>query len=167
VDGHLRLKAALKLGIREVPVILCDEWTLAQVKAFRLLVNRSVTWAEWDEELLAVEFGELKGLDFNLALTGFAPGEVQACLAQLEWKTAAPTEEDAVPPVPSLPVTPIGTGRTCRPTQGPISPIRLSRFRLRRCHSAPTAQITSGGRIHSCCPIVIVGGGEGPGAKRE
>src|SRR5207253_4835274 len=105
VDGHLRLKAATKVGITEVPVILCDEWTPAQVKAFRLLVNRSVTWAEWDEELLAVEFSELKGLDFDLALTGFAPGEVQVCLAQLESKTAALTEEDAVPPLPVLPVT--------------------------------------------------------------
>jgi ParB-like chromosome segregation protein Spo0J len=46
VDGHLRLKAALKLGIEEVPVILCDEWTPQQVKAFRLMVNRSATWAE-------------------------------------------------------------------------------------------------------------------------
>src|SRR6516162_5259370 len=36
VDGHLRLKAAQRLGITEVPVILCDEWTDAQVKAFRL-----------------------------------------------------------------------------------------------------------------------------------
>src|SRR6266852_9816731 len=61
VDGHLRLKAAQKLGIGDVPVILCDEWTPAQVKAFRLLVNRSVTWAEWDEELLAAEFADLKG----------------------------------------------------------------------------------------------------------
>src|SRR5664279_5202048 len=39
VDGHLRLKAARKLEITEVPVILCDEWTPAQVKAFRLIVN--------------------------------------------------------------------------------------------------------------------------------
>jgi len=39
VDGHLRLKAARKLGITEVPVILCDEWTAAQVKAFRLMVT--------------------------------------------------------------------------------------------------------------------------------
>src|SRR5260370_32195821 len=53
VDGHLRLKAAKKLGIAEVPVTLCDEWTPAQVKAFRLLVNRSVGWAAWDDELLA------------------------------------------------------------------------------------------------------------------
>jgi ParB-like chromosome segregation protein Spo0J len=39
VDGHLRLKAAKKLRITEVPVILCDEWTEAQVKTFRLMVN--------------------------------------------------------------------------------------------------------------------------------
>ena len=51
VDGHLRLKAAHKLGITEIPVILCDEWTETQVKAFRLMVNRSVSWADWDEEL--------------------------------------------------------------------------------------------------------------------
>jgi ParB-like chromosome segregation protein Spo0J len=52
VDGHLRLKAAQKLRIETVPVILCDEWTPAQVKAFRLMANKSVAWAEWDTELL-------------------------------------------------------------------------------------------------------------------
>src|SRR3954471_9887918 len=71
VDGHLRLKAAKKLGIAEVPVILCDEWSEAQVKAFRLMVNRSVTWAAWDEELLAIELQELNAEDFDLSLTGF------------------------------------------------------------------------------------------------
>jgi len=55
VDGHLRLKAARKLGswpggdVTAIPVILCDEWSEAQVRAFRLLVNRSATWADWDE----------------------------------------------------------------------------------------------------------------------
>jgi ParB-like chromosome segregation protein Spo0J len=59
VDGHLRLKAARKLGswpggdTTSIPVILCDEWTDAQVKAFRLMVNRSVSWASFDDELLA------------------------------------------------------------------------------------------------------------------
>src|SRR6185295_5827117 len=67
VDGHLRLKAARKLGIAEVPVILCDEWSPAQVKAFRLMVNRSVAWAEWDEELLTMELVELRDLDFDLS----------------------------------------------------------------------------------------------------
>ena len=61
VDGHLRLKAAEKLGIAEVPVILCDDWTDAQVKAFRLLVNRSVTWADWDMELLSLRVDRSEG----------------------------------------------------------------------------------------------------------
>ena len=43
VDGHLRIKAARKLRITEIPVILCDEWSPAQVKAFRLMLNRSVS----------------------------------------------------------------------------------------------------------------------------
>src|SRR5215813_5066189 len=42
VDGHLRLKAAQKLKLESVPVILCDDWTEAQIRAFRLMVNRSV-----------------------------------------------------------------------------------------------------------------------------
>src|ERR1700747_1708282 len=58
-DGHLRLTAARQLGIAEVPIILCDEWREAQVKAFRLMVNRSVTWADWDDDLLVQELSDL------------------------------------------------------------------------------------------------------------
>src|ERR1022692_596242 len=81
VDGHLRWKAAKKLRMTEVPVILCDEWTEAQVKAFRLMVNRSVTWADWDDELLALELQELNAADFDLSLTGFDPKEIDDLLA--------------------------------------------------------------------------------------
>jgi len=71
IDGHLRIKAAEKLGMTEVPVIPCDDWTDAQVKAFRLLVNRSANWAEWDNDLLKLELEDLKAFDYNLSLTGF------------------------------------------------------------------------------------------------
>src|SRR5437868_12643214 len=81
IDGHLRLKAARKLGLAEIPVILCDEWTPAQVKAFRLMVNRSATWADWDEELLAIELSELEKAEFDLSLTGFDVNEIDALLA--------------------------------------------------------------------------------------
>jgi hypothetical protein len=94
-NGHLRLKAARKLGITEIPVILCDEWSPAQVKAFRLMVNRSVTWADWDEELLALELQEIQESDFDLSLTGFDPGEIDGLLA-LEDEEAA----NAAPPLP-------------------------------------------------------------------
>ncbi len=98
VDGHLRLKAARQLGIAEVPVILCDEWTPAQVKAFRLLVNRSVTWADWDEDLLSLELQEIRGLDFNLDLTGFDVPEIDQFLAL----PGGDEEALAPPPLPEV-----------------------------------------------------------------
>src|SRR5205823_1022160 len=87
IDGHLRLKGARKLGTwsggdtSAIPVILCDDWTPAQVKAFRLMVNRSVEWAAWDEELLAIELQELNVADFDLELTGFNSKEIDDLLA--------------------------------------------------------------------------------------
>jgi ParB-like chromosome segregation protein Spo0J len=100
VDGHLRLKAARKLGITEIPVILCDEWTPAQVKAFRLMVNRSVTWADWDETALAMELEEIQEMDFDLSLTGFDPGEIDGLLALEDDEKA-----NAAPPLPESPVS--------------------------------------------------------------
>jgi len=107
VDGHLRLKAARKLGIAEIPVILCDDWTPAQVKAFRLMVNRSVTWADWDNELLSLELLDLKSLDFDVSLTGFDLGELEAYMASSEPIDGL-TDEDAVPDVPDVPVSVLG-----------------------------------------------------------
>ena len=107
VDGHLRVKAAKKLGISDVPVILCDEWTEAQVKAFRLMVNRSVGWAEWDEELLGLELLELKDLDFDLDLTGFNSDELDRYLAGID-ATPGLTDEEAAPEPPETPVSRTG-----------------------------------------------------------
>src|SRR5450759_5066171 len=99
IDGHLRLKAARKPGIAEIPVILCDEWTPAQVRAFRLLVNRSAMWANWDEELLKIELLDLQTSDFDLSLTGFDTKEIDDFL----WKDTP--SEDAAPPLPVVAVT--------------------------------------------------------------
>ena len=117
VDGHLRIKAARKLGswpggdITAIPVIFCDEWTDAQVKAFRLLVNRSVTWADWDDELLALELQELNDADFDLSLTGFDTKELDDLLANPEDDAAA----DAAPPLPANPVSRLGDLWLCGP----------------------------------------------------
>ena len=59
---------------------------MAQVKAFRLSVNRSVTWAAWDRELLMLELQEIQGLEFDLNLTGFDVPEI----------------EETVPPLPQV-----------------------------------------------------------------
>ena len=116
IDGHLRLKAALKLqswpggDTTCIPVILCDEWTDAQVKAFRLMVNRSVTWADWDEELLALELQELQASDFDLGLTGFDTKQIDDLLAIDDEEKA-----NAVPPVPENPISRPGDLWLCGP----------------------------------------------------
>jgi hypothetical protein len=103
VDGHLRLKAAKKLGMAEVPVILADDMTEAQIKAFRISVNRMAEFAEWDNELLALEFAELTDMGFDLDLTGFTADEIDA-LTPVQVEEGL-TDEDAVPDVPVNPVT--------------------------------------------------------------
>src|SRR5437867_3309796 len=103
VDGHLRLKAAKKLGLESVPVIPADDLSEAQIKAFRLLANRSVNWAEWDDELLRLELEDLKGLDFDLSLTGFDLQEIDELLAPIG--NLGLTDEDAVPEPPTEPIT--------------------------------------------------------------
>ena len=55
VDGHLRWKAAKKLKLAEVPVIHCDEWSEAQVKAFRLAVNRNPAFGAEAESLCPID----------------------------------------------------------------------------------------------------------------
>ena len=98
VDGHLRLMAARHLGMETVPVVLADEWTEAQVKAFRIAVNKSAELAEWDPALLALEIEDLKELDFDLELTGFELPELDEILSAGEQAgTEGQTDPDAVP----------------------------------------------------------------------
>lgn len=135
VDGHLRLKAARKLGIAEVPVILCDEWSEAQVKAFQLMVNRSVGWAEWDNELLGLELSELKDLDFDLNLTGFHSTELERYLA----------DTDAPPwfaPIQGIPEDAWIRGDTALPQVGTLS-VFLSSICRRQGISAPPAALAT------------------------
>ena len=102
VDGHLRLKAARQLGLSTVPVVLADELTDAQVKAFRLLANRSANWADWDDELLHLELGELSNVEFPLELTGFDQDELNKLLqigADLDG------DPDDAPEPPSEPIS--------------------------------------------------------------
>ena len=103
VDGHLRLKAAQKLGMETVPVVYADDLTDAQVKAFRISVNRMAELADWDNDLLALELGELGDLGFDLELTGFTDEEIKALMPV--DVTDGLTDPDDAPPLPDNPVT--------------------------------------------------------------
>ena len=68
INGHTRFKASKLLGLKKVPVIISDDLTEEQIKAFRLADNKTGELADWNEELLAKE---LEKLDFNLEQFGF------------------------------------------------------------------------------------------------
>ena len=104
VDGHLRVKASRKMGLPTIPVVFCDGWTEAQVKGFRLLVNRSSTWATWVDELVALELADLDALDFDLSLTGFDPFEIDDFL----FPDAVEASAEKVPDLPTIAVTRLG-----------------------------------------------------------
>ena len=109
IDGHLRLKAARHLGMETVPVVLADEWTPAQVKAFRIAVNKSAEFAEWDTAMLALEIEDLKELDFDLELTGFELPELEDIMgAGADGGTEGQTDPDAVPEAQEEPVSRLG-----------------------------------------------------------
>lgn len=69
VAGHTRVRAAKKLKLDTVPVIMADDLTEAQVKAFRLADNKVSEFATWDMEKLDLELADLD--DINMTEFGF------------------------------------------------------------------------------------------------
>ena len=76
VAGHTRVKAAKKMGMEEVPAIYAKDLNEKQIKAFRIMDNKTNEYSTWDEELLVEEFKFLKKAGFDLELTGFTKEEV-------------------------------------------------------------------------------------------
>ena len=77
VAGHGRLEAAKSLRLTDVPTILIDYLTPAQLRAYAIADNKLAENAGWDRELLALELEYITELDvdFNLDLTGFEAPE--------------------------------------------------------------------------------------------
>ena len=68
IAGHARLLAARELGLAEVPCIVADDLTPEQVKAFRLVDNKTSELTGWDFEKLDMELAEL---DIDMSDFGF------------------------------------------------------------------------------------------------
>lgn len=71
IAGHGRLSAAKKLELETVPVIRIEHMTKAQQKSYVLADNQLALNAGWDDDLLKLELGELKEMEFDLDLLGF------------------------------------------------------------------------------------------------
>lgn len=73
IAGHTRLKAAKKLKLKEVPVVIADNLTEEQVKAYRLADNKTNEFSVWDFDLLDEEL--LNVCDKEMELFGFLDEE--------------------------------------------------------------------------------------------
>lgn len=69
VIGHCRTLAAKKLGMKTVPCVMVDDLTDEQVKALRIIDNKT-NESPWDMEMLAEELADidLSGFDFDFEI---------------------------------------------------------------------------------------------------
>ena len=106
IAGHGRTLAAQRLKMTEVPVMVAKGWSDAKKRAYVLADNKLALNAGWDNEMLALELGEIGELGFDLDLTGFTADEIAALSP--EQIQPGLTDEDAVPEVPEQPITVLG-----------------------------------------------------------
>lgn len=103
IAGHGRVMAAGKLGLAKVPCIRLAHLTDTQKRAYIIADNKLALNAGWDEEMLALELGELKDEDFDLTLIGFDETELGDIMEEEEIPTVG--DEEEVPEPPANPVT--------------------------------------------------------------
>jgi DNA modification methylase len=92
IAGHGRVAAAKEIGLATVPVLCVAGMSEAEKRAYIIADNRLAELAGWDDELLRLELGSILELepDFDIELTGFAGGELEALLeAALKSEGAA------------------------------------------------------------------------------
>lgn len=87
VDGHLRVKAAKVMGLTDIPAIDLGDMTDADEKALRIAINQTVSWAEWDNDKLAIEFKSIKEAGIDLKYTGFDKAILDSVMVGIQ-KTA-------------------------------------------------------------------------------
>jgi ParB-like chromosome segregation protein Spo0J len=85
LGGNMRLKAAKELGIKELPVIVADEWTEEQKAQF--LIKDNVNFGEWNHEELANEWDAIQlqewGLDLPVMADYVEPDDLSDKLVQM------------------------------------------------------------------------------------
>lgn len=91
--GHGRLKAASRLGIREIPIIRVTHLTEEQKRKFLIADNKLAANSEWDNELLLQEIQELTAIDadFKADEIGFTTAEIDM---MLDLKPAPKADKD-------------------------------------------------------------------------
>jgi DNA modification methylase len=103
IVGHTRHKAALKLGLREVPVHVAVGLSPEQARAYRIADNQTATLSQWDDGKLTAELMALQSAGFDLDLTGFSADELIRLMEPATGEGL--TDPDDVPELPDEPIT--------------------------------------------------------------
>jgi len=106
IAGHGRTLAAQRLKMAEVPVMVAKGWSDAKKRAYVLADNKLALNAGWDNEMLALELGEIGDLGFDLDLTGFTAEEI-AALMPVELNPGL-TDPDDAPALQETAITVVG-----------------------------------------------------------
>lgn len=69
LGGNMRLKASKEVGLKELPIILADEWTEEQKQEF--LIKDNVGFGEWNWEELQADWDTDQLNEWGLDLPGF------------------------------------------------------------------------------------------------
>lgn len=101
IAGEARIEAAKRLGLSEVPVLVADKWTKAEIRAYRLADNRLAELSNWDENLLAIEIAEIIEIgDVGIDLLGWDMPEIDNFAVSSGDKGPAEDPADAMPDLP-------------------------------------------------------------------
>lgn len=88
IVGHTRYKAAEQLKLKEIPVVVADNLSEEQVKAYRLADNKVGELAEWNFGKMNIELQEITSLD----MTNFGFDESDLDLAT-DWDDSSSLED--------------------------------------------------------------------------
>lgn len=108
IAGHAVLEAAKRLNIKYVPVLVAEQWSSAQVRAYRLSANRLAELSQWDDALLKVELAAI--IEFEetpIEILGWEIGEIDQMLSADDPNTADDLA-DVIPQMASETVTRLG-----------------------------------------------------------
>ncbi len=98
IVGHTRYKAAITLGMTEVPVHVARGLTPSRARAYRIADNQTATLSCWDEDKLPLELLALQQADFDLSTLGFPDEELMQLLAPAPNEGQVDPDEVPEPP---------------------------------------------------------------------
>lgn len=110
VVGHTRLLAAKELGFKTVPCVVANNLSDEQIKAYRIMDNKSSEYASWNYGLLTKEVTDLLEADYDLNLTGFDEFELKdlGINIDLGFAEEPQTNDDDAPDLPENPISKLG-----------------------------------------------------------